>query len=297
MAWRRTSLDWGKPPEALRRASPDWERTSIDCGRTSLDLRRPPMVWRRASPDLRRASLDWGRPSMAWRRATSDWGRPPGGRGRAIFSNFFQKILQNPCILPGHASHLRYGDINMRSNGLNFGFKAEELPPIGGFVLSSLEKRLKNFTDFSHIFGGAFPEQLRKDLERAAALLNLGNEGLRGQKQGTNALYEALDALPALARALRTYIKLSGGKIPEGAREFGISKLLGCIRGRDAEGAIAALQQINGSIAAYEAPLKEAGMSEKAIKDFKAAPARIQALNQVLPECRLPGDNSQLHLC
>jgi hypothetical protein len=175
--------------------------------------------------------------------------------------------------------------------------KNEELPVICDFLLYSVRRDAVDFAGYSPEFNALFIQGFSQEIAAASELVNPVFETAE-LKHITRKLYKTMDGLIESANRLKGYIELANGAVPLSEKDFGLAVLRHKIRGRDAEGVLAALRVVHENIAQYHEPLAAKGLTEDLIRSFTGALTAIHDGNQMQYEilCRrktLVQDNTQ----
>ncbi|MCL2132298.1 MAG: hypothetical protein FWH36_07610 [Lentimicrobiaceae bacterium] len=160
-----------------------------------------------------------------------------------------------------------------------FNCKNEEVVVICDYVQTSMERDLTDFTAYSPKFNTEYLAEFKEKNEAMNKLI-FPQEKTKELKIITARLYASMDKLLDAVLRLEGYIKLAKDFVPLSANDFGITAIKQAIRGRDAEGTLKWLQQINSNIEKYQEPLANQGLNNEMVNYFSGAFSEIDADNQ-----------------
>lgn len=159
----------------------------------------------------------------------------------------------------------------------NYNCKDEELPVMCGFVASSLERDLPDFSGYSPVFTDSFLNGFYAATQAAIELVEPKSETIE-QKLLTTSLYRTLDELTSSINYLEGYISLAGSAIPISKADFGITELRNSSKSRDTERVLKLLRTVSLNNEKYKTVLIEKGLTESIVGAFQAA---IVSLNEI----------------
>ena len=157
--------------------------------------------------------------------------------------------------------------------------KDEELPVIGGYVLTNLRRDQAKFLEFSPKYSDEGLNELEKEINNVAELVNPKSETVE-LKQITVRLYANMDDVFDKAKYIEGYLTLAKDTIPISAKDFGLTALKLRTKAYDAEGSLHQLRLVNTNIDKYRVPLTAQGMSDELAVSLVTAVASISDDNQ-----------------
>lgn len=152
----------------------------------------------------------------------------------------------------------------------SFNCKKEELSVISGFVATSFERDLTNFSGYSPVFDAIYVEGFKAKIIAVEELVNPTSETL-ALKLINEHSYSILDGLIGSINHLEGYIALAGKKVPISPTDFGLTMLRKSARSRDVENVLTQLRTVNSNIANYLDELKEKGLPDALVANFTDA--------------------------
>jgi hypothetical protein len=167
-----------------------------------------------------------------------------------------------------------------KKNPRIYNCKDEELPVIGGYVLTSIRRDLEQFASYSPKYNDEWFSAFEQLINKVENLVNPKSETAQ-MKLITGRLYTAMDELENTAKRIEGYIRMSKGEVPISTKDFGIFALKQRVRARDAEGTVQNARLMNASISRYRVELTKQGLSDEAAEKFAANIEAVSADNRL----------------
>lgn len=157
----------------------------------------------------------------------------------------------------------------MSITSLKINCRIEELPVLGGFLLSSMEENLADFTAFSPAYDAAYITASRTEMSIIEGLIN--PKKLNAElKVITARMYGSVSQLRGKIDYLEGYINRATG-LTVAAKDFGISVLRKKVNNGDVEGLLAAFAYVESHVDDNMAALTAVGYTagqHTALKDL-----------------------------
>jgi hypothetical protein len=166
----------------------------------------------------------------------------------------------------------------MSTNPRDYNCKDEELPVIGGFVLSNMEKDLADFTAYSPKFDAAYVSNFESLNAQVSELVTPAEETVQ-LKTITTRLYGNMKKLQQPLNWLENYLEMAEGLVPVSVADFGISGLRQAITLCDAENVLKQLRVVNRNIVRYTDALTAQGFTAEQADLFVGSVALIDQDN------------------
>lgn len=164
-------------------------------------------------------------------------------------------------------------------NPRNYNCKDEELPVIGGYVLTSIRRDQAKFEAYSPKYNNEGLSAFENEINAADELVNPKSETTE-LKLITNRLYATMDDIYDKARHVEGYVTMSKGAVPISAKDFGLTALKQRVKAKDAEGTLQNLRFVNANIAKYKTELAAQGLTNELEQFFADAVGSISADNR-----------------
>ncbi len=156
--------------------------------------------------------------------------------------------------------------------------KDEELPTIGGYVLTSMRRDQTIFEAYSPKYKNEGLTAFEGEIKAAEELVNPKSE-TNQLKLITSRLYGKMDLVWTNANYLVGYVGSRDCKVPISVTDFGLTALKQRARAKDAEGTIKNLRFVSANIAKYKTELAEQGLTDEMEQFFIETTAAISADN------------------
>lgn len=180
--------------------------------------------------------------------------------------------------MPDDCLTLNFKNMATKTIQKKFSCKNEELPVIGGYVLTSIKRDSDVFAAFSPLYGEEGIKLFEYKVFQADELVS-PKSGTNELKNITGVLYSEMDSMVEKVRRIEGYVMMSKGVIPISAKDFGIPTLKQRAKVRDAEGTLDNLKFVNANIAKYKDILTEKGMTDELSVALTKAVTTISYLN------------------
>lgn len=167
-----------------------------------------------------------------------------------------------------------------KENPRNYNCKDEELPVIGGYVLTSIRRDQAKFEEYSPIYNNEGIAAFEKEITAIDELVNPKSE-IAESKLVTARLYSTMDRIFDTALRIEGYIGMSKGAVPISAKDFGIAALKLRAHAKDAEGTIKNARLVLANMKKYQEPLTEFGLTDAMINGLAADIASVSADNRL----------------
>jgi hypothetical protein len=160
----------------------------------------------------------------------------------------------------------------------NYNCKNEELPVICGFVATTLNRDLTDFSTYSPKFNQTYLTSFREKIDESMELVNPKEETAE-LKAITDRLYTTMNNLADAVNRLEGYVKMAKGQIPITLDGFGFPLLRKKIRNKDAEGILQNLHVVIDNAGKYKQLLEAQGFTDAQLAQMETLKASISADN------------------
>jgi hypothetical protein len=152
----------------------------------------------------------------------------------------------------------------------------EDMPVIGGFVATNLERDLPDFTAYSPAIDTEYLTGFKAQVAAVVELVTPQTE-IANLRTVTARLYTTIDSLNVWLNKLNGYVKLA--KLP--ALDFGIAASNRFCDRKNVEGLLEQLKVVANGIERHQTALTEKGLTEEHIENFNAMRVSISEDNQL----------------
>lgn len=173
-----------------------------------------------------------------------------------------------------------------------FPCRVEELPIIGGFIVSNAEKDLADFSSFSPLFTSEYLDGIKKKVSDCQKIMS-SSVVTKELKAVTEKLTDTYNNILRIAlNQLEGYLNLAGKELDIATKDFGLKAVRSSIANGNVEGIIANMQKVIVPVKRNEAVLSSKGMSAELTDKLEEITKEINALN--LKQNELMSDRSRL---
>jgi hypothetical protein len=159
-----------------------------------------------------------------------------------------------------------------------FRSKAEDLPVIGGFILSSLKKDIDDFRGFSSLFDDSYILDVEGKVNRCSSLIS-SSTITKELKMVTAQLVEKSKGLRLKLNKVEGLIKLAGSDLDVSIEDTGLKSVRNCISKGNAEGLILNTRKFIAVIRRNERVLVAKGLRPELIDEIERTIDEISNLN------------------